>query len=251
MLFATATFPKPPMSYNNGDGSHPPSEKDDDMHPINDEIIGRTVRIRASVALCATLGAVVLLVAACNGTPPAPGVASAGVTTTTDPPSQSAGSSKAADQSKLLAYSHCMQAHGIKDFPDPNGGGLQITGGLNSDLNPNNPLFTSAQNACKSLMPQPTAAQKAQALKDGLKMATCMRAHGLKDFPDPTSDGRISINASPGSDLNPNNPLFQTAQNACGRLLPGAKSLHTSNGGGGNGPVSGSSSSGSSFGVGG
>ena len=220
------------------------------MHRTHDETIGRTVRIRDSVALCAALGAAVFLLAACSGNPAAPGVASAGVTTTTSASNQSSDNTKAQDQSKLLAYSHCMQAHGIKDFPDPSGGGLQITGGLNSDLNPNNPLFTSAQNACKSLMPQPTAAQKAQALKDGLKMATCMRAHGIKDFPDPTSDGRISISASPGSDLNPNNPLFQTAQNACASLLPGGgiKSLHTSpGGGGGNGPVSGSGSS-SSFG---
>ncbi len=78
-------------------------------------------------------------------------------------------------------------------------------------------------------------------------MANCMRAHGIKDFLDPTSDGRISINAGPGSDLNPNNPLFQTAQNACAGLLPGGgvKSLHSSPGGsgGGNGPASGSGSS--------
>jgi hypothetical protein len=222
------------------------------MHPTPDETIGRTVRVRASFALCAALGAVVLLVAACSGTPAAPGVASAGVTTTTSASNQASDNTKAQDQSKLLAYSHCMQAHGIKDFPDPSGGGLQISGGPNSDLNPNNPLFSSAQNACKSLMPQPTAAQKAQALRNGLKMATCMRAHGIKDFPDPSADGRISINAGPNSDLNPNNPLFQTAQNACSHILPGGgiKSLHSSpgGGGGGSGPVTGSGSN-SSFGI--
>lgn len=195
-----------------------------------------------------------LLVAACNGTPAAPGVAAAGATTTTNPPSQSSGNAKAADQSKLLAFSHCMQAHGIKDFPDPSGGGLQISAGPNSDLNPDNPLFTAAQNACKSLMPQPSAAQKAQALKDGLKMATCMRAHGIKDFPDPSSDGRISISSTPGSDLSPDNPLFNAAQNACSKVLPGGgpKSFHTSaGGGGGSGPTSSGSGSGASFGVGG
>jgi hypothetical protein len=223
------------------------------MYRTHDETIGRTVRIRSSVALCVALGAVVFLVAACSGTPAAPGVASAGVTTTTSPPSQSSSNTRAQDQTKLLAYSHCMQAHGIKDFPDPSGGALQISGGPNSDLNPNNPLFNSAQNACKSLMPQPTPAQKAEALKNGLKMAVCMRAHGIKDFPDPRSDGSISINASPGSDLNPNNPLFQTAQNACAKLLPGGgpKGLHTSNGGGGGPGPGNSGSSGSSFGVGG
>jgi hypothetical protein len=77
--------------------------------------------------------------------------------------------------------------------------------------------------------------------------------HGIKDFPDPTSDGRISINAGPGSELNPTNPLFQTAQTACGGLMRGVKNLHTTGGGGGggNGPSISGSGSGSSFGVGG
>jgi hypothetical protein len=75
--------------------------------------------------------------------------------------------------------------------------------------------------------------------------------HGIKDFPDPTSDGRISINAGPGSELNPTNPLFQTAQTACGGLMRGVKNLHTTGGGGGggNGPSISGSGSGSSFGV--
>jgi hypothetical protein len=47
-----------------------------------------------------------------------------------------------------------------------------------------------------------------------------MRSHGITDFPDPDSGGGIAISAGPGSDLAPNNPLFQSAQRACQALMP-------------------------------
>jgi len=59
---------------------------------------------------------------------------------------------------------------------------------------------------------------------DALTFAGCMRSHGLIDFPDPTvgSNGRpsFSLNASPGSDLNPSSSQFQTAHRACEKDLP-------------------------------
>ncbi len=144
------------------------------MHSTNAETIGRTVRIRDSVALCAALGAVVFLVAACSGTPAAPVVASAGVTTTTIASNQSSNNNtKAQDQSKLLAYSHCMQAKGMSDviFPTIPAASRPSQEAPNSDLDPNNPLFTAAQNAFQSLMPQPAAQVEGASLegrpKDG------------------------------------------------------------------------------------
>jgi hypothetical protein len=47
-----------------------------------------------------------------------------------------------------------------------------------------------------------------------LKYATCMRAHGVSDFPDPKPDGSTQIQPTPGSDLDPNNPRFK-AVDAC------------------------------------
>jgi hypothetical protein len=49
-----------------------------------------------------------------------------------------------------------------------------------------------------------------------------MRAHGLADFPDPSSQG-LQIGGGPGSDLNPGSPRFQAAQKACRSLMPGPK----------------------------
>jgi hypothetical protein len=69
----------------------------------------------------------------------------------------------------------------------------------------------------------PSPAEQAKMLAQLLQYSECMRSHGITDFPDPqSSNGRvgISINAGPGSDLNPDNPQFQAAQKACQKLLP-------------------------------
>jgi hypothetical protein len=45
-----------------------------------------------------------------------------------------------------------------------------------------------------------------------------MRDHGIKDYPDPNAQGGIQISMSPGSDLDPNSPLFKAADRACAHL---------------------------------
>ena len=60
---------------------------------------------------------------------------------------------------ELLNVAKCMRSHGVPSFPDPNsattiwgsGGGQIFT--LPSGIDPSSPQFTSALNACKSLMP--------------------------------------------------------------------------------------------------
>ena len=57
------------------------------------------------------------------------------------------------DPTKLLAFSKCMRAHGLPDFPDPGANGaLQLQGGPTSDLNPNNPAFQAAQRSCQHFL---------------------------------------------------------------------------------------------------
>jgi hypothetical protein len=48
-----------------------------------------------------------------------------------------------------------------------------------------------------------------------------MRAHGISDFPDPSSSGVLSIRIQPGSDLNPHDPQYVAANNACKAYQPG------------------------------
>ena len=194
-----------------------------------------------TLATAVAFAAFTLLGAGCGGGPGSPSVASIGssgtttTTTTTKSGSRSTGTRLGAPggapsgQFQIAMsvgtvagakFSACMRKHGVTSFPDPNGQGLiSIHSGMGID--PGSPAFISARAACDKLLPnggQPTPAQLAKQQQELLAYSTCMRAHGLKDFPDPTSDG-LRITAGPGSDLQPNNPTFQKAQQACQGLL--------------------------------
>jgi len=65
-------------------------------------------------------------------------------------------------EAAALAFSKCMRAHGLSDFPDPqfsSGGGVSIKitahagDGTNNGLDPNSPIFQKAQQTCGSLLP--------------------------------------------------------------------------------------------------
>jgi hypothetical protein len=49
--------------------------------------------------------------------------------------------------------------------------------------------------------------------------SACMRKHGVPNFPDPNSQGQLSINGN-SMGLNPRSQQFQSAQKACRKLLP-------------------------------
>jgi len=54
-------------------------------------------------------------------------------------------------------------------------------------------------------------------LADSLKFVKCMRSHGVPNLPDPSSGGGIQIPQG----VSPQSPAFQSAQKACGSLIPG------------------------------
>ena len=53
---------------------------------------------------------------------------------------------------------------------------------------------------------------------DGEKFSACMRKHGLPNYPDPNSQGVITIDSGMGID--PGSPAFRSAQATCSKLLP-------------------------------
>ena len=175
---------------------------------------------RWSVVAAAVFVGLTLLVAACGGGSTIPTVAGAGSTTTTSGTSIDASSSP---RDGALAYSQCMRDHGITDFPDPDAnGGLSISASPGSDLDPNNPQYQAADEACKSLMPshELSPEQQAEMRTQNLKYSQCMREQGIPDFPDPKADGSLQIQAVPGSDLDPETPKFQAANKACEEYQP-------------------------------
>lgn len=176
----------------------------------------------------AGLAGLSLLMSACGGSP-AGAVAHLGSTAGSTP--KSSGPSTTGKYAASLAYSRCMRAHGVSNFPDPKevGGGIQISGSR-SGLNPQSPLFVSAQRSCRHLMPggEPTRAGQQRGLARMLHISRCMRTHGISGFPDPTlappssragysairSNG-VAWLAIPES-IDVRSPAFEQAAAACG-----------------------------------
>jgi hypothetical protein len=162
-----------------------------------------------------------LAVAGCGSTDAASGTA-------TD-----AASSGGKSPQQALQFAQCMRAHGVSNFPDPTGQGIQIA--PNSGINPRSPAFQTAQTACKRYLPNdgqpPVTSPGSRAA--ALTFAKCMRAHGVPGFPDPLTSapssppaGAVAILDLRGmafelaSAINPRSPAFQQAASDCGIRLP-------------------------------
>ena len=58
----------------------------------------------------------------------------------------------------------------------------------------------------------------AGASSQGIRLANCMRAHGVPNFPDPSAGGG-GVNLA-GTGINPQSPAFTAARRACAQLAP-------------------------------
>jgi hypothetical protein len=122
-----------------------------------------------------------------------------------------------------LKFAQCMREQGI-DFPDPGADGRRMLKvGGDSGISPEE--FERASKACekyrKDIRPQLTEEEQQEFKERALEHARCMREHGI-DFPDPTFDaeGGAQIRMRAGRDrINPEDPEFQAAEEACGDLL--------------------------------
>jgi hypothetical protein len=157
----------------------------------------------SAIQLAVALAAAAVFTAACSSGPASPGVASAGKSPTPSSSSTATGP---------LAYSECMRAHGIPNFPDPNSdGGIEFNGG-----GINQATYEAAQRACAGLRGGGSGnATSPQNLAGALKFAQCMRAHGVPDFPDPNSSGGFSGSGG----IDPASPMFQNAQSICSKQM--------------------------------
>ena len=153
---------------------------------------------RRTIALAAL--ACVLLLAACGSSSKSPAAASN-------------------DHALGVTFATCMRGHGVPSFPDPEAdSGIQIPVSL---ANNPSPAFTSAMRACKYLIPADahppvvSASQKAAAVK----LARCMREHGVPNYPDPTyKDGHEIPPFIADPAINPASPAFGAASKTCQSL---------------------------------
>jgi hypothetical protein len=162
--------------------------------------------------LLPAMAAVAMLTAACGGSA-----------------SSSSAAGGSANYQSALAYSQCVRAHGVADFPDPDAQGniIQHVSGNQPD-DENSSVFQSADKACRHLLPggggRSTAAQQ-QVLGRWLKIAQCMRAHGVPNYPDPQVSGRSIVTGLSGAGINVKSPQFQAAEHACKSVIPPGFSL--------------------------
>ena len=141
--------------------------------------MNRKRRPLAALALIA-VGA---LISACGSTAPA-GSGSGG------------GNNTAANAQKGVKFANCMRSNGVSQFPDPSASGkLTIDAVANgSSLDTSSPAFKQAISACKNLEPAGFTGSKrtSQQQEAALRFAQCIRANGVKDFPDPIPNGPSS-----------------------------------------------------------
>ena len=174
-------------------------------------------RARRRIAAAILSAAALTLLAACGGSKGGH-VAQLGSTATQSSTLSSAGS---AQENGAVAFSRCMRSHGVSKFPDPGSGGAIPKESL-QQLGVSGSRFQAAQRACQHLLPNggrpPNQAERLLARSQSLRFAQCVRAHGVPNFPDPDSTGRIPDPATVG--INQGSPKFRTANQACGKYRP-------------------------------
>jgi hypothetical protein len=141
------------------------------------------------------------------------------------------GSASAADREReareaQLKYAQCMREHGV-DVPDPQfeSGGRSLQTG--PDENTPRAKLAAAENACRKYLediePPELSEEEQQEFKEAaLANARCMREHGIENFPDPTfgEDGRPEVRIDKSMGIDPTDPDFREAQEACRDTLP-------------------------------
>jgi hypothetical protein len=119
----------------------------------------------------------------------------------------------------LRQYASCLRAHGLPGFPDPV---------VQSNGHPVFPVSApdvpqTAQQSCRTVIaripPNYTATTPVSTgdFQKLLRLARCIRAHGVPDWPDPNALGEFPIDARIQQG---GKRLFWPALHACARLNP-------------------------------
>jgi hypothetical protein len=140
------------------------------------------------------------------------------------------GSSAASTTDSGLKYAACIRADGVPDYPDPRSGG-----GESIDRSPDKitidgrtlaespQVVQTAMSKCEKYSPitqgPPTSGGQLVKLRaQALAMATCMRAHGVPNYPDPTvtagPGGHGVVMSLPGG-IHAKAPAIDAAQKKC------------------------------------
>ena len=158
-------------------------------------------------------GGLLVVIAAIAASPGCGATRSNSATSTATASSTGTGGSKnLTARDKAVKFTECMRENGVGDFPDPNASGEFPSFGIS--VSPAE--WERALGACKALQPPGSlsANMSPRQLSTALKFAQCMRANGVKDFPDPVNgQPLIDTTKIPSS----NRPGGMTILNAAGQ----------------------------------
>jgi hypothetical protein len=179
-----------------------------------------TMRLRKGLLLGLLLA---LAAAGCGGTDDGDdGVATAGggagatASASAAPPAMT-------DEERQVRFAQCMRDNGI-DMPDPEINNGRVAMRMPPGVDPQK--VQAAMEKCKQYLPNGGEPPKSnpQMLEQQRKFAQCMRDNGITEFPDPDPNGGIRVQTSPGSHMNPGDPAFKAAQEACAKYQPAPRS---------------------------
>jgi hypothetical protein len=144
---------------------------------------------RHDLRLAAAIAATLLVLAGCGGGP----------SSTRSSRSPSAGASTSSPSA--AAFSACMRAHGVPNFPDPDSKGMPGQADPRQ-LGVSSSQYAAAEQACQHMLPTGGSLQQRtqqcllfgdcpqalvqQLLTVGRQYAQCLRSHGVPNWPDPT-----------------------------------------------------------------
>ncbi len=143
-----------------------------------------------------------------------------------EPSASPAANREAANRKAMLDLARCMRENGI-DMPDPKFEGGRVTqrmGGPGKKIDPD--VMRKAEKACAKYReaikaPEMSDADKEKFRKAAIEHSRCMRKQGI-DMPDPMfdEDGGAQIRIDRGRGIDPDDPKFKKAQEACRDTMP-------------------------------
>lgn len=123
------------------------------------------------------------------------------------------------EQQDAVRFADCIRSHGVPTFPDPTTSPHEFKQALNPSI-AQSPAFKSADPGCRHLLPhdgQPNqSAPPSQAqIAALLAFARCLRSHGFRSFPDPSSSGQVTHEMLAGAGITLHQPAVLQAADAC------------------------------------
>jgi hypothetical protein len=178
----------------------------------------RTLRPLAALAVVAVLA---VMSAGCGGTGSSGGTSTAAPAGNTGSKNATKPVKSVTKRDKAVKFAECMRKNGYSDFPDPKASGEFPTFGIS--VSP--AVWTKALGACRELQPPGSfsAHLSPKQLSAALKFAQCIRANGVKDFPDPVKgEPLVDTTKIPSTDRPGGLSILNAAMRKCRQFGPEA-----------------------------